>query len=87
MARRVATPAYHREMSPNAPKTPARQFRVGDDWLAFEKAATAMGSERAAVLRAFIEWYLHKPGSRMPKRPERAEWDTGEQDTATTENA
>ena len=69
-------------MSPNQPKTPARQFRVGDEWFDFEAAAQAMGMERAAVLREFIDWYLHKPGAKMPKRPERGQWSGSEDDAA-----
>jgi hypothetical protein len=31
---------------------------------------------RAAVLRAFIAWYLREPGARLPQRPERLPADT-----------
>jgi hypothetical protein len=67
-------------MSPNSPKTPARQFRIGDDWYEFERAAEVAGTERAALLREFVEWYLHKPGAKLPKRPERDEWDSPDRD-------
>jgi hypothetical protein len=28
-----------------------------------------MGTERAALVRQFIAWYLHKPGAELPERP------------------
>jgi hypothetical protein len=61
-------------MSPNAPKTPARQVRIGDEWYDFDAAAKAMGTERATLIREFIAWYLREPGAKPAKRPERAEW-------------
>jgi hypothetical protein len=65
-------------MSPNVPKTPPRQIRIGDEWYDFEKAAKAMGTERAAVVREFIDWYISKPGARPPKRPKLSEWSAPE---------
>lgn len=64
----VATPRYSAGM-PNAPRTPARQFRMGDDWYEFDDAAKSMGTERAAVLRELVAWYLRKPGAKLPNRP------------------
>lgn len=64
----VATPRYSAGM-PNAPRTPARQIRIGDVWYEFDEAAKSMGTERAALVREFIDWYLRKPGAKMPKRP------------------
>ncbi|MFD7554126.1 hypothetical protein ACFV9E_06250 [Streptomyces sp. NPDC059835] len=57
---------------PNAPKTPARQIRIGDAWYEFDAAAKAMGTERATLIREFIDWYLRKPGAKLPSRPQSA---------------
>lgn len=70
----VATPGYGSGMSPNAPKTPPRQIRIGDAWYDFDAAAKAMDTERAALIRDFIDWYLREPGAKLPKRPERTAW-------------
>lgn len=56
-------------MSPNQPKTPARQVRIGEEWYEFDDAAKRMGTERAALIREFIHWYLRKPGAKLPMRP------------------
>ncbi|MBZ6252190.1 hypothetical protein KVH27_27980 [Streptomyces olivaceus] len=58
-------------MSPNAPKTPPRQIRIGDEWYEFDAAAKAMGTERATLVREFIAWYLREPGAELPERPAR----------------
>ncbi|MFI5831066.1 hypothetical protein ACIA6C_28095 [Streptomyces sp. NPDC051578] len=58
-------------MSPNSPKTPARQVRIGDAWYDFDAAAKAMGTERAAVIRDLIDWYIREPGAALPERPSR----------------
>lgn len=68
----VATPEYSQAMSPNQPKTPPRQIRIGDTWYDFDAAAKAMGTERAAVIRQLIDWYIREPGAKLPTRPERA---------------
>lgn len=69
----VDTPGYRQRMSPNAPKNPTRPIRVDlDEWGVFGEAANAMDSDRSASLRAFMDWYLHKPGSKAPTRPSRA---------------
>jgi hypothetical protein len=55
---------------PNVPRTPARQMRIpDDDWGDFDTAAKQMGSERASEVRAFISWYLRRPGAKLPQRP------------------
>lgn len=59
-------------MSPNQPKTPPRQIRIGDHWYDFDAAAKAMDTERAAVIRDLIDWYLREPGAKLPDRPDRA---------------
>lgn len=68
----VATPGYGQRMSPNQPKTPPRQIRIGDTWYDFDAAAKAMGTERATVIRQLIDWYIREPGAELPERPDRA---------------
>lgn len=68
-------------MSPNAPKTPARQIRIGDEWYDFDAAAKSQGTERATVIREFIAWYLREPGAKMPVRPDKTSWTPPEQPT------
>jgi hypothetical protein len=58
-------------MSPNQPKTPPRQIRIGDAWYDFDAAAKAMGTERATVIRELIDWYIREPGAKLPERPAR----------------
>lgn len=67
----VATGGYGSRMSPNVPKTPARQFRIGDTWYDFDAACKAMGTERATVMRELIDWYIREPGAKLPPRPDR----------------
>lgn len=68
----VATPGYGQDMSPNVPKTPPRQIRIGDTWYDFDAGAKSMGTERAAVIRELIDWYIREPGAKLPPRPDRA---------------
>lgn len=67
----VATPGYGRRM-PNAPKTPARQIRIGDEWFDFDAGAKSLDTERAAVMRQLIAWYIREPGVKLPDRPDRS---------------
>lgn len=60
---------------PNAPRTPARQMRIGDEWYDFDAAAKAAGTDRATLVREFIRWYLREPGARIPNRPARTQWE------------
>lgn len=69
----VATPRYG-EVMPNAPKTPPRQIRIGDEWYDFDRAAKAQGTERATLIREFIAWYLRQPGAKLPTRPDVEAW-------------
>jgi hypothetical protein len=60
-------------MSPNQPKNPTRPIRVDlTDWGVFGEATNAMGTDRSAAFRAFMDWYLHKPGTKAPIRPSKA---------------
>jgi hypothetical protein len=57
-------------MSEKPPHTPPRQIRIPDeDWADFDAAAKAVGSERAAIVRAFIRWYISRPGAKRVTRP------------------
>ncbi|MFI7009998.1 hypothetical protein [Streptomyces sp. NPDC050145] len=67
-------------MSPNQPKTPPRQIRIGNEWYDFELAVKAQDSERASVVRAFIDWYIRRPGAELPERPDAAYWRRTEAD-------
>lgn len=78
----VATPGYRSRM-PNQPKTPARQMRIGDEWFDFELAANAQDTERAAAVRAFIDWYIRKPGAELPQRPAESYWRKAQQEGQT----
>jgi hypothetical protein len=51
---------------------PKRTVRVDDDtWDAYVLACREAGVQPAVALRAFVEFYAHKPGARMPRRPKR----------------
>jgi hypothetical protein len=39
-------------------------------WDRFAEAATVDESDRSAVLREFIRWYIREPGAKMPRRPD-----------------
>lgn len=69
-------------MSPNVPKTPPRQIRIGDTWYDFDAAAKAMGTERAAVIRELIDWYIREPGAKLPPRPDRTVVDAAREQRA-----
>jgi hypothetical protein len=54
---------------PNVPKTPIQRFRLdAEDWEAFGRAVPS-DTDRSAVLRHFVNWYIHKPGVTRPNRP------------------
>jgi len=42
-------------------------------WETFDVATKAANADRSSVLRDFIRWYVHEPGTRMPKRPDKRE--------------
>lgn len=53
---------------PKTGETPIQHIRISDeDWEAFNDAT---GGKGAAVVRAFIAWYLRRRGAVLPKRPE-----------------
>lgn len=48
-----------------------RAFRLEDDalWEEFRIAAEALGTDRSAVLREFIKWFVLAKGAKKPVRP------------------
>ncbi|MEU0836086.1 hypothetical protein [Streptomyces sp. NPDC005969] len=48
-----------------------RVLRGIDDDLAadFDAAAVAAGSDRSRITRQLWEWYIGRPGSKLPERP------------------
>jgi hypothetical protein len=48
-----------------------RGLRQIDDelWADLEIAAHAVGGDRSAITRQFYEWYVHRPGAKLPERP------------------
>lgn len=51
--------------------TPKYGIRVPEDaWNRFGEATTQAGTDRSAVLRAFIAWYLRVPDAKPVRRPE-----------------
>lgn len=51
-------------------RTPQRTVAVEqDDWRDLDTAARRAGYERAVVVRAFIRWYIRRPGAQLPQRP------------------
>lgn len=50
--------------------TPLACVRVPESlWRRFAEVARANGTDRSALIRAFIAWYLHEPGATLPDRP------------------
>lgn len=39
-------------------------------WADFEAATAALGSDRSAELRRYMEWVVRRPGAEEPRRPE-----------------
>lgn len=62
---------------PDAPKTPARQFRMSDEnWGDLAEAAKVEGLKGGAdIIRALVEWYLRRPGAKLPERLPQEELD------------
>ncbi|EFK99541.1 predicted protein [Streptomyces sp. SPB78] len=60
----------------NQHRHPVRGLRgiEGDLWQDFEKATTDTDSDRSAVLRAFMEWFVRRPGAKLPERPQAGPW-------------
>lgn len=63
-------PCYTEGM-PNQPATPQRAVRIDDEtWEQLGDAATSAGTDRSAILRQLLQWWLRRPGAKMPARPE-----------------
>lgn len=45
-------------------------------WERFGQAAEAAGTNRSAVLLAFMRWYMRVPGAKRPQRPPVGPWST-----------
>lgn len=59
---------------PNQPRTPISRFRIdGDQWKAFADAVPD-DTDRSAVLRSFVAWYMRQPGAKLPDRPPAGPW-------------
>lgn len=57
---------------PNQPKTPNRALRMPDDtYRPAVTLAAQQGTSVSALCRDFLDWYLRKPGAKLPHRPER----------------
>ena len=41
-----------------------------EDWADFDVLAQAAGTDRSAILRDFIAWYVHRPKAHRPARPD-----------------
>lgn len=55
---------------PNAPKTPIQRFRLdAEPWQRFGDMAEAAGTDRSAVLRQFVLWYIGTPKVKAVRRP------------------
>ena len=51
-------------------RAPARaQPRARTAWKHFAEVARADGTDRSALIRNFIDWYLRHPDAKAPKRP------------------
>lgn len=43
---------------------------VSDElWADFTAAVSRSGSDRSAILRRFMEWYVKRDGAKLPERP------------------
>ena len=50
--------------------TSIQNIRVDRElWADAKAAAEEQGTDRSAVVRAFLEWYVGRPGARLPERP------------------
>jgi len=54
---------------PPTGETPIQHTRVDqDDW---DDLESAVGRQRARIVRDLIRWYLRRPGAALPERPSR----------------
>lgn len=56
---------------PDKPKTQHRSIRVPDEtWESAMTVSHEQGTSAGQLCREFLDWYLRKPGAKLPKRPE-----------------
>ena len=49
-----------------------RSVRIDDpEWDEAEAVTASMGTDRAKIINQFLRWYLHRPGAKLPKRPDK----------------
>jgi len=55
----------------NQHKLKGRYLRgvTDEDWEAFGAAAATTGTDRSAIVRSFIGWYLRQADAVLPERP------------------
>jgi hypothetical protein len=57
---------------PNKPATPSRAVRIDNEtWDELGVAAAAEGTDRSAILRQLAQWWVRRPGAKLPERPQR----------------
>lgn len=63
----------------NVHKHRQRVIRGADDqlWEDFDAATKRVASDRSAITREFWEWFVGRPGARVPKRPASSEEASG----------
>lgn len=56
----------------NQHKHPLRCVRGVDDelWTDLDAAAKSAGEDRSSISRRLWEWYVRRPGAKLPERPE-----------------
>ena len=58
------------EHVPNQPKNKHRMVRFSnEDWDEFGELAQEMGKDRSVILRQFAQWWMRRPGVKLPERP------------------
>ncbi len=56
--------------------------QIDDDlWNGLEAATKAASTDRSAISRQYYEWYLRRPGAKLPERPPAGPWSTPEPPT------
>lgn len=55
---------------PNVPRTQHRSVRVDNaDWADLDALAQLLGTDRAKVINAYVQYFLRRPGAKLPDRP------------------
>jgi hypothetical protein len=50
--------------------TPLRTTQIADGpWVRFGEVATKLGTNRAALMRTLVLWFIRWPGVKLPPRP------------------